>query len=508
MFSFVRKIERFYKPPMQPMENKESVMISSTLQKNIDTLQQRFNGSSDFTVKMLSLNIGDKQLSVAVITMEGLVNKETLALSVTNPISNYCHSENIEGADVLKLIQYDILTCSEQVTVNYLEEITTYIMAGFACILVDSCPQGLVIGVQGFSFRSVSEPETEVVQRGSREGFVEPLRINMTLLRRRLRNTNLKFETMTLGSVSQTDICLCYLTGTVSEDILAELKKRLGKVNLDTLFASGYLVSYLDDNGDKPLFSGVGVTERPDTACAKICEGRIVILVDGTPSALVVPHLMVENFQTLDDYSNRPYFATMTRWLKYIAFAISVLLPGLYVAIATFNPEFFPSQLLTKVATSISKTPFSVFAEVLLFTFIYEIMREAGLRLPKTLGHAVSIIGGLVIGETAVNSGLIGAPTLMIVALTAICSYVIPDLYASIAILRFLFIFFGGIWGVWGVFLLFCVVVINVCSKDSFGVPFSSPIAPLSLFGLRDVVVRADWKVLARRQMQVQDLIE
>lgn len=507
MFNFIRKIENFYKPPTHPKDNKPNIMINKSLQENINELRSMFDGSTDFTVKNITLKLSDGRVNIAVVTMEGMINKEILALSVTNPISEY-NEVTFSGSDILSLIQNDILTCSEQVVINYLEEVTSFIMSGFACILVEGYSQGLVIGVQGFSFRGVSEPETEVVQRGSREGFVEPLRINMTLVRRRLKNTNLKFETMTIGSVSRTDICLCYLTDTVSDKILDELKKRLGKVNLDTLFASGYLVSYLDDNGDRPLFSGVGVTERPDTACAKICEGRIVILVDGTPSALVVPHLMVENFQTLDDYSNRPYFATMTRWLKYIAFAISVLLPGFYVAIATFNPEFFPSQLLTKVATSISKTPFSVFAEVLLFTFIYEIMREAGLRLPKTLGHAVSIIGGLVIGETAVNSGLIGAPTLMIVALTAICSYVIPDLYASIAMLRFMFIIVGGIWGVWGVILLLCAVIINICSKDSFGVPFSSPIAPLSLFGLRDVLVRADWKVLARRQVQVQDLIE
>lgn len=507
MFDFIKKIEKFYNPPMRPRENKPSTPISEDIQTNINKLRGMFNGSTDFTVKDINLKLTDGNVRVAIVTMEGMSNKETLAMSVTNPISDYNEPAFISD-DIFSLIQTDIITCSEQVTVNYLEDITMYIMSGFACVLVDGYSRGLAIGVQGFSFRSVSESETEVVQRGSREGFVEPLRINMSLLRRRLRNTNLQFETMTIGSVSKTDICLCYLNGTVSEDILNELKIRLGKVTLDTLFASGYLVSYLDDNGDRPLFSGVGVTERPDTACAKICEGRIVILVDGTPSALVVPHLMVENFQTLDDYSNRPYFATMTRWLKYIAFAISVLLPGLYVAVATFNPEFFPSQLLTKVATSISKTPFSVFAEVLLFTFIYEIMREAGLRLPRTLGHAVSIIGGLVIGETAVNSGLIGAPTLMIVALTAICSYVIPDLYASVAILRLMFILVGGIFGVWGAVLFLCVVVVNVCSKDSFGVPFSSPIAPLSLFGLRDVIVRADWKTLARRQMQVQDLIE
>lgn len=507
MFNFIRKIEKFYNPPLHPREDKQPVPIDAVLQNNINRLREVFNGTSDFTVKKLNLQSSDGVVNIAVITMEGLVNKETLALSVTNPISEYKNTAD-DCTDVFSLIQNDILTCSEQVVVNSHNEITTYIMSGFACILVDGYSQGLVIGVQGFSFRSVSEPDTDVVQRGSREGFVEPLRINMSLLRRRLRNTDLKFETHTIGSISQTDICLCYLTGTVSEDILSEIKKRLSKVDLDTLFASGYLVPYLDDDSDRPIFSGVGITERPDTACAKICEGRVVILVDGTPSALVVPHLLVENFQTLDDYTNRPFFATMTRWLKYTAFMISSLLPGLYIAIATFNPEFFPSQLLTKVATSISKTPFSVFSEVLLFTFIYEIMREAGLRLPKTLGHAVSIIGGLVIGETAVNSGLIGPPTLMVVALAAICSYVVPDLYASIAFLRFMFIFAGGFFGVWGVMLMLCVVLINVCSKNSFGIPFASPIAPLGLFGLRDVVVRANWKTLSRRQMQVQDLIE
>ncbi|MDE7389558.1 MAG: spore germination protein, partial [Lachnospiraceae bacterium] len=442
---------------------------------------------------------------IAIVTMEGMVNKETLALSVTNPILDY-NNDSLNKENYFPTLQNEILTCSEQVLVNSLEEIGKFIMSGFACILVDGFTQGLVIGIQGFSFRGVSEPDTEVVQRGSREGFVEPLRINMTLLRRRLKNPSLHFETMTLGSVSRTDICLCYMQDFVSQEILDELHEKLDKVTLETVFASGYLVSYLEDDGTKPIFSGVGITERPDTACAKICEGKIVILVDGTPSALVVPHLMVENFQTLDDYTNRPYFATMTRWLKYIAFIISVLMPGLYVALASFNPEFFPSQLLTKIATSIAKTPFSVFSEVLIFTFIYEIMREAGLRLPKTLGHAVSIIGGLVIGETAVNAGLIGSPTLMIVALTAICSYIIPNLYAPIAFLRLIFILVGGIWGVWGVFLILCVVTINICSKDSFGVPYSSPIAPLSLFGLRDVVVRADWRTLARRQVQVQDL--
>lgn len=507
MFNFLKDIKRFYKPERQLPESTPEIKICSSMDKNINMLKKLFDNSSDLTLKELDLKVTDGSVKLTVITMENLTNTETLAVSVTNPLSNY-DQILFSDCDIFSVISNDIITCSEQVTVTTLEELSTYIMSGFAGLVIDGCPKALALGVQGYAYRGISEPDTEVLQRGSREGFTEPIKVNMSLLRRRLKNTKMKFETMTIGTISKTDICLCYLTDCVSEEILDDVRKRLESVRLETLFASGYLVSYLDSDGTNSLFSGVGVTERPDTACAKMCEGRIVILVDGTPSALVIPHIMVESFQTLDDYSNRPYFATITRWLKYIAFFISITLPGLYVAIANFNPEFLPSQLLTRVTTSISKTPFSPFPEVMFFTFIYEVMREAGLRLPKTLGHAVSIIGGLVIGDTAVNSGFIGAPTLMIVALTVICSYVIPDLYAPVAVLRFLFIIFGGIWGVWGIVLLFCVLTVNICSKESFGVPFLSPVAPLNLFGLRDVFVRADWKVLSRKQVKVQDLIE
>ena len=495
MFNIIERIKKFYRPPSKPPKLLPEIPIATDLQTNLDMLQFLFHDSSDLTFKKMELKLNGGALEAAIVTMEGLVDKETLATSVTNPISLY-HGIISSDSDIFKVMETDIITNCDHTAAKSIKDITKYIMSGFACVLIDGCDKALAVGVQGYSFRSVTEPETEVLQRGSREGFVEPIKVNLAMLRRRLKNTNLKFETMTIGDISQTDICLCYLTDKVSEKLLDGVKKRLENTHLETLFASGYLVTYLDTEGGRALFSGVGVTERPDTACAKICEGKIIILVDGTPSALFVPHIMVENFQTLDDYSERPYFAGLTRWLKYTSFVISTLLPGLYVAMAAHNPEFFPEQLLTRVATSVSKTPFSAFSEVLLFTFIYEIMREAGLRLPKTLGHAVSIIGGLVIGDTAVNAGFIGAPTLMIVALTVICSYVIPDLYVSVAVLRFLFIIFGGLWGLWGILLLFCVVTINICSKDSYEIPFLSPIAPLNLFELRDVVTRADWKTL------------
>lgn len=475
--------------------------LSYSLKENLDTMRADFDGSADFTVREMNV----KGVDIAVITIEGMVNKEALAISVINPIISEDYGYN-SREDFYRNIKNSILSISEVTDVQYIEDVYKFIMSGFAVFAVDGVNRMMSIGVQGFSFRSVTEPENEVVQRGSREGFVEPLRINMTLVRRRIKNPAMKFETMTVGKLSRTDICLCYIRDIVSEKMLSELRNSLQNVELDTVLASGYLSPFIRKKYDFSLFSGIGITERPDALCGKINEGRIAILIDGTPVALIVPHLFIENFQTFEDYSDRPFYATFTRWLKYISFFIAMFTPGIYVAIATFNPELFPQQLLSKIANSVSSTPFPLMLEVLVIHFIYEIMREAGLRLPQPLGHAVSIVGALVIGETAVNAGIIGSPTLMVVAITAISSYVIPDLYAPIAVLRLIFIVAGGVAGVWGVTLLFCTVLVNICGKSTLGVPFTAPISPFSPFAMRDVIIRAGWKILGKKRNKLQNL--
>ena len=489
----LKRIKEYYLPSPPRKKAEEPVPITGSINEDAAALRRLFDNSADLTLK--TAHLGNNTVMIAAL--EGLCDKEMIAMCITNPIAN-CKTVPT-GKDIYTFLKRDVITCNDVISTCDLAETSSLMMSGFAAVFVQGSKKAVAVGVQGYSYRNVDEPQTEVLQRGSREGFSEPLKVNQALIRRRIKSTDLKFENIKIGELSQTDVCICFLRNIADDRMIEEIRSRLEALKLESLIASGYLVEALD-KGSRSLFNGVGVTERPDTACAKLCEGKIVILVDGSPSALVVPHLMVENFSTLDDYSNRPYFAAMTRWLKYAAFLISVLLPGIYVALAGFSPEFFPNQLLTRVTTAVSKTPFSVFSEVLLFTFIYEIMREAGLRLPKTLGHAVSIIGGLVIGDTAVNSGFIGAPTLMIVALTVICSYVIPDLYAPISVLRFLFIIFGGIWGMWGITLMICVMTADLCSKESMGVPFMLPIAPLDPFGLRDVVVRAPWSVLSRKR--------
>lgn len=480
--------------------------MNSSLKENINQLKKMFKNSADFTVRDMKLK-SQLKLNVAVITIEGMCSKEVVAISVINPLLEY-DFEYAKPEKVFELIEKTVLTSSEIVEVNSIDEVITFSTSGFAVIAVDGASKMLAIGTQGFSFRGVNEPESEVVQRGSREGFTEPLRINMTLIRRRIKSPDLVFETVTVGSTSQTQMMICYLQKRVSENILEEVRKRLASCDLKTVLASGYLTDYLEDRGAKSLFSGVGISERPDTVCGKLTEGRVAILVDGTPDVIIVPHLFVEEFQSVDDYSSRPYYAAFVRILKYISFFAAVFLPGLYTAFAQFHPEYFPTGLLIKTSEALLQTPLSVTFEVILITFLYEIMREAGLRIPKPLGHAVSIVGALVIGESAVSAGIISSSSLMVVAAAAICSYVTAALYPPIMVLRFAFVIVGGIFGLWGIVLLACILLINMCGKTSFGVPYMSSLAPFSWRRMRDVFVRDGWRKLGKHTIKIQKFPE
>ncbi len=469
-------------------------------------LQAQFDNSADLSVRVFTLK-SVLRIQAAVITMEGLVDKEQLSQSVLNPLLSFDYGTK-DSAAVSDTAFSSVMASSDVIKLSCADEIVTYITSGFAVLVVDGADELYAVGVQGYSFRGVSEPESEVVQRGSREGFTEPLRVNMSMIRRRMKTPDLKFEQMTVGTDSKTQLMLCYLQSQVSLDLLNKLKNRLNDCKLETVLASGYLSEYLEDKGSGSLFSGVGISERPDTVCGKLTEGRIAVIVDGTPAVMIVPHLFVEEFQSVDDYSNRTYYAAFIRLMKYLSFFVSVFLPGLYVALAQFHPEYFPTWLLINTSESLAKTPFPVTVEVLAITVVYEIMKEAGLRIPKSLGHAVSIVGALVIGDSAVNAGIISASTLMVVATAAICGYVTSPLYPPIMMLRLFFIVVGGFTGLWGITLATAVVLIGMCAKTSLGVPYLSSLSPFSLRRMRDVFIRADWKRLSRHTIRVQKFPE
>ncbi len=482
------------------MSNKEKKSyLQNNLSTNIETIREKMASSSDLLVREISVS----GIKVGLVMCEGMVNIQTMAEILIEPLCALNLEEKTPNA-LLDWVENRWALAADQSVIYTYEDVFRFMMSGFVILIIDGIPSAVSMGMQGFNFRGISEPSTEVNVRGSREGFVEPLRINITMVRRRIKSPTLKFELGTVGTKSKTDYCLCYLTDKVSKEILAELKEKLKKIDLEIILDSTYLVPFLET---KPasVFSQIGITERPDVLSAKIAEGRIAILVDSTPFALILPYLFIENFQTLDDYTHRPYYATFIRWLKYLSFFFSILLPGLYVAISQFHPALFPHTLLYNVASSEQNTPFPIFAEALIIFLLYEIMREAGLRLPKTIGHAVSIVGALVIGDAAVTAGIIGSPMVMVVALTAISAFVVPSLYESVTILRFTFIFLGGIWGLLGIMLGLSVVGMNLCTKKSFGVPVTAPITPISLYQMRDVLIRASFKRLSKQSFSIQN---
>ncbi|MCI8385229.1 MAG: spore germination protein [Acutalibacter sp.] len=473
--------------------------LSTNIEENKQYLQSQFENAMDFMMRELELS-GTK---AALFALDGLVSKQIITLSILNPLMEADLSSQ-QGPDLLGAIENTVLGSMEQKRETQIEQILLLLMSGFAVLCLDGSSDALVFGVQGFETRGPDEPQNEVMQRGAKDGFTESYQNNISMIRRRMKTTALKFEKAEAGSRSHTPLALCYLEGVASPEILEQLRRRLKSYDLDTTLGAGYLVSFLERGG---VFSGVGVTERPDVVCGKIEEGRVAILVEGTPSAILVPFLFVENFQTLDDYLTRPFYGSFIRWLKYIAFFLSAFLPGLYVAIATHHPEMLPEALLLKISESESQTPFPVMAETLILYFLYEVLREAGLRAPRSLSATVSIVGGLVIGDTAVSAGLVSAPSLMVVALTAIAGYAVPRLYEPLALLRLAFLLAGNFLGVWGVMIGLVLLLMDLCSTDSFGIPLLSPVSPYNgRLAFRDVFVRAGWKQLAKGSANAQNM--
>lgn len=475
--------------------------LEKDLGRNTVNVRAIMRNSSDLNIKYAKAG----GVPVCILFCEGQTDTNQMANLIFRPINSIGNEKKLEPARVMEIMQSELLLAGEQHQVDDYEQLTAMIMGGFCVILADGVTHGIAIGVQGFEKRSVSEPSTHVNLRGSREGFVEAVRTNMSMLRRRIKSPDLVFKLSTVGSLSNTDICLCYIESKVSRELLGDIERRLENLPLSAILEGGYIQPFLEEKG-LLIFDEAGITERPDTLAAKLYEGRVGILVDGTPFALIIPRLFTENFQTLDDYTQKPVYVTIMRALRYLAFAASVLLPGFYVAIANFHPELIPNSLLLNLAASIQITPYNLLTECLLIHIFYEIMREAGLRMPSNLGHAVSIVGGIVIGDIVVSAGLIGAPLVLIVAVSSIASFIVPDLYNSIVVMRFAFIIAGGMWGLFGITILGMLFLLKICSMSPYGVPYTSPVSPFSLRGMRDTLIRTGWRTLAKKEVKIQDL--
>ena len=484
----------------QKEDTETKTEIGKDLAQNLNTLKAMLSDSSDLIIH--SFRTGpDKSLSGALVYFNGMVNDTILTEAIMRPLMAWngenTHLPTGKGRrNVLDVLAQEVLNVTSTHSAQWMEDLVTGCLSGHSVLLLEDCPGGLDIHTEGWEHRQITEPQSETVVRGPREGFTEDLRTNVTMLRRKIRSGRLHAEQMNMGEKTRTAVCLLYLEDVADPRVVKTVKARLDLLDLDSVLESGYLVEYIED-APFSLFSTIGYSEKPDVIAARVLEGRVAILVDGTPFVLTAPMLFVESFQTAEDYYSRPLYSSLVRLMRFIAYFITIFLPAIYIALTVFHQELIPTQLLFTFANTREGTPFPAFMEVSIMMFTYDILREAGIRLPRPVGQAISIVGALIMGEAAVDAGLVGAPTVITVALTAVTSFLIPMQNNSAYILRYIMIALAAFAGIYGISMGLLGLLIHLASLTSFGVPYFDGLSWTR--NLQDSVVRMPHWTLTRR---------
>ncbi len=500
---YFKKIKTAVKIKKQAGGNKEDetkAVLLSSLEKNLEQLKEMLGESSDVVIKEFRLGC-NHSLKGALLCIDGLVSAELISGGILKPLmydTAYKLSVNNECRLSFDSLNPVFVSVGETKTVTVTEDLLHDLLSGNTIILIDGSKEALTISTRSWEKRGVEEPASENVVRGPRQGFTETLRTNTSMLRRIIKNPNLRFESVIVGKQTKTDIVIAYIKDLVKPELIEEIKGRLKSVSTDSILDSGYVEAYIEDS-PYSIFSTMGYSERPDVVAGKMLEGRAAIIVDGSPTVLTAPMVFIEQFQTSEDYYIRTYFATYLRFIRLVSYFLTILAPALYVAITTFHQELIPTSLLFTMTAGITGVPFPALVEALAMVITFDILKEAGIRLPKPIGSAISIVGALVIGESAVSAGIIGPFMVIIVAITAITSFVVPKEMDSTTVIRYMMLILAGFLGGFGIVMGLLAILLYLVSLSSFGVAYLSPITPLSREGMKDTFIRAPlWVMLFR----------
>ncbi|MFP7296801.1 spore germination protein [Neobacillus niacini] len=471
------------------------IPLSKNLEENIHFFSSLYKGSSDVIFR--SFVVGQKDTSI--IYIEGLSDSQKLDEQVLETL-----------IDQNEFDENDFLTSvKNRLPISNINKISTYsacidaIAEGKPILLFDGFDNAFSLGLVKFEKRSIEEPQAETSIRGSREGFTESLGVNISLLRRIIKDPALKMKTVHVGKYTKTKVLISYIEGLVDKSLIEEIENRLNQIEIDGVLESGYIEQFIEDNPYSP-FPQLLYTERPDVVSANLLEGRAILMIEGTPFSLIAPVSFFSLFQSQEDYYERFWIGTSIRALRFVFLVVSLFLPSIYVAITTFHQEMVPTDLLVSIASSREGIPFPGIIEALLMEIAFEALREAGIRLPKQVGSAVSIVGALVIGQAAVQAGIVAAPMIIVVSITGIASFMVPRYSIGLAIrlLRFPIIILGGALGLIGVMLALIILIIHLSSLKSFGLPYLSPIATAQKYSFKDTLVRSPlWKMNNRPRL-------
>lgn len=474
----------------------ESKKLYKSLADNIDELKKIFCDDEGLIIRSFR-NREQSKTEFCLVYIDGMADKESANRYIIQPVIQSTFPKNFEGN--MEVILEQVVLSNHAEKICTFGELSDRMLRGDSILLMEKCDEAIAVKTEGWKARDITEPESEKVQRGPREGFVEDISLNLTMIRRKLPTTNFKIRNMVIGKQTKTKISICYLDDITNKEILNELITRLNKIDYDGILDSGFITEFIEDSPYSP-FDTVGSTERPDTAAAMMLEGRIIVVVDGSPSILSVPFLLEEYFKTNDDYYINFYYSSISRMLRIISFFITVLLPAFYVAILTFHQEMIPSPLLFSLSAAREGIPFPTVVETLGLLVVFEILREVGMRVPMQIGQSLSILGALVLGTAAVEARLVSSSVIIVIALTGISGIMSIRIKGPAIIIRFAFTLLAGFLGLYGIIWGIMGVTLHLCSIRSFGVPFMMSFTSLRPRNVRDTFIRAPLKFLNKRQ--------
>lgn len=479
--------------------------LSPSLEHNINIFKQIFVEDNTVILRQFQSG-GDNTYNFCAIFIEYMVDKNIINEHIIKPIMSY-ELDQSQCNNLIGVVENNIIGVSELKKSTNLNEIVDALVYGSTILLIASSQEALIVDTIGWKMRSIEEPSSESTVRGPRDGFTESLNINLSLIRRRIKTTSLKFKFKELGTRTKTKICICYIEGLAQEKILQEIINRLDSIQIDGILESGYIEELIRDASLSP-FRTIYSTERPDVVASKLLEGRFAIICDGTPFSLTMPFIFLEHFQANEDYYNNYIFSSFNRFLRWFGLFLTTSTPALYISLVNFHQELIPTQLLISITSARQGVAVPTIVEVLSMAILFEILREAGTRIPKTIGQAVSIVGALILGEAAVTARFISAPIVMITAVTGISNFLIPQ-FSGVIVIRIMFLIMSSILGFYGYIFTLIALIIYMTSLRSFGVPYmlDTGKGPITAENLKDTYIRSPiWLMRTRPRIISKEL--
>lgn len=448
--------------------------INLNLKENLDLINDRIGKNNIVVTKSLLIG-NEEQLEGAIIYINGLASKDIIDRDVLHPLMLHIKENLKDKPNIMEYISKKYITMSNTKIEKDINNILSSLKRGQTALLLENSDEAIIIDTSSGDYRSISEPTNESSIRGSREGFIEKLETNTSIIKRRIRDENLVIENMVLGRRTQRDLAIIYIDNIVDKNVLQELKYKLSSIDVDSVSLMGYIQQYIE-NDAYSIFPQSRTTERPDIVEGNLMEGRIAVMLEGTPMVLLTPSIFIEFFQAIEDYTQRTIVSSFTRILRALSVIIVITFPSIYLTLIKFNAELIPIKFVNTIIQSRSNIPLTPFMEILSMEIIVEFLREGGLRLPPKVNQTLSVVGGIIIGQAAIKAGIVSSSTLLIIGISIIAAFLTPNYDMSLAVrfIRFPMLILSNYLGLLGLTAGFFFLLVHICSLESLGVPYFS----------------------------------